>query len=564
MKYYKTHIQMKSDIEIARETPLAPITAIAEKMGVPADALEPYGRYCAKIPENLIDEEAVKQHKLILVTSISSTKAGIGKTTVSVGLALGMSQIGKKAIVALREPSLGPCFGIKGGAAGGGYAQVLPMDKINLHFTGDFHAITSAHNMIAALLDNYIYQHRNEGFAMREVLWKRVLDVNDRNLRFVVTGLGSKTDGVTMESGFDITPASEIMAILCLAKNQDDLRRRIENILLGTTIDGKPFRVKDLGVAGAICVLLKDALHPNLVQTTEQTPAIVHGGPFANIAHGCNSILATKLALTYGDYVITEAGFGADLGAEKFFDIKCRKSGLQPSLTVLVAGSHGLKMHGGVPIDEIKQPNMEGLKRGVKNMDRHIRNIQSFGQTVIVCFNRYASDTEEEIDFLRQHCAGLGVGFVVNNAYNEGGSGAVELAQLVVNTIESNPSKPLVLAYNDNDSVEDKADAVARKIYGADGVTFAPAAKRMLDKISELGIAHYPICIAKTQYSFSADQKAYGVPTGFKINIRDIVINCGAEMLVLVAGDILRMPGLPKSPQAERIDLVDGEIEGLS
>lgn len=555
---------MKSDIEIARETPLAPITAIAEKMGVPADALEPYGRYCAKIPENLIDEEAVKQHKLILVTSISSTKAGIGKTTVSVGLALGMSKIGKKAIVALREPSLGPCFGIKGGAAGGGYAQVLPMDKINLHFTGDFHAITSAHNMIAALLDNYIYQHRNEGFAMREVLWKRVLDVNDRNLRFVVTGLGSKTDGVTMESGFDITPASEIMAILCLAKNQDDLRRRIENILLGTTIDGKPFRVKDLGVAGAICVLLKDALHPNLVQTTEQTPAIVHGGPFANIAHGCNSILATKLALTYGDYVITEAGFGADLGAEKFFDIKCRKSGLQPSLTVLVAGSHGLKMHGDVPIDEIKQPNMEGLKRGVKNMDRHIRNIQSFGQTVIVCFNRYASDTEEEIDFLRQHCAGLGVGFVVNNAYNEGGSGAVELAQLVVNTIESNPSKPLVLAYNDNDSVEDKADAVARKIYGADGVTFAPAAKRMLDKISELGIAHYPICIAKTQYSFSADQKAYGVPTGFKINIRDIVINCGAEMLVLVAGDILRMPGLPKSPQAERIDLVDGEIEGLS
>ena len=531
---------MKSDIEIARETPLAPITAIAEKMGVPGDALEPYGRYCAKIPEDLIDEEKVKQHKLILVTSISSTKAGIGKTTVSVGLALGMSKIGKKTIVALREPSLGPCFGMKGGAAGGGYAQVLPMEKINLHFTGDFHAITSAHNMIAALLDNYIYQHRNDGFAMREVLWKRVLDVNDRNLRYVVTGLGAKTDGVTMESGFDITPASEIMAILCLAKDQNDLRRRIENILLGTTIDGKPFYVRDLGVAGAICVLLKDALHPNLVQTTEQTPAIVHGGPFANIAHGCNSVLATKLALTYGDYVITEAGFGADLGAEKFYDIKCRKSGLQPSLTVLVAGSHGLKMHGGVPIDEIKQPNMEGLKRGVKNMDRHIRNIQSFGQTVIVCFNRYATDTEEEIDFLRQHCKEMGVGFVVNNAFNEGGTGAVELA------------------------VEEKADAVARKIYGADGVTFSPAAKRMIDKINEMGISHYPICIAKTQYSFSADQKAYGVPTGFKINIRDIVINCGAEMLVLIAGDILRMPGLPKSPQAERIDLVNGEIEGLS
>jgi formate--tetrahydrofolate ligase len=555
---------MKSDIEIARETQLVPIFSIAEKMGLPADVIEPYGRYCAKIPEDLIDEEKVKKHKLILVTSISSTKAGIGKTTVSVGLALGMSKIGKKTIVALREPSLGPCFGVKGGAAGGGYAQVLPMDKINLHFTGDFHAITSAHNMIAALLDNYIYQHRNEGFAMREVLWKRVLDVNDRNLRYVVTGLGSKTDGVTMESGFDITPASEIMAILCLAKDQDDLHRRIENILLGTTIDGKPFRVKDMGVAGAICVLLKDALHPNLVQTTEQTPAIVHGGPFANIAHGCNSILATKLALTYGDYVITEAGFGADLGAEKFYDIKCRKSGLQPSLTVLVAGSHGLKMHGGVPIDEIKQPNMEGLKKGVKNMDRHIRNIQSFGQTVIVCFNRYATDTEEEIDFLRRHCAEMGVGFVVNNAYNEGGSGAVELARLVVDTIEKKPSKPLSLAYDDDATVEEKADAVARKVYGADGVTFSAAAKRMIDKINEMGISHYPICIAKTQYSFSADQKAYGVPTGFTINIRDIVINCGAEMLVLIAGDIMRMPGLPKSPQAERIDLVNGEIEGLS
>ena len=555
---------MKSDIEIARETQLVPIFSIAEKMGLPADVIEPYGRYCAKIPEDLIDEEKVKKHKLILVTSISSTKAGIGKTTVSVGLALGMSKIGKKTIVALREPSLGPCFGVKGGAAGGGYAQVLPMDKINLHFTGDFHAITSAHNMIAALLDNYIYQHRNEGFAMREVLWKRVLDVNDRNLRYVVTGLGSKTDGVTMESGFDITPASEIMAILCLAKDQDDLHRRIENILLGTTIDGKPFRVKDMSVAGAICVLLKDALHPNLVQTTEQTPAIVHGGPFANIAHGCNSILATKLALTYGDYVITEAGFGADLGAEKFYDIKCRKSGLQPSLTVLVAGSHGLKMHGGVPIDEIKQPNMEGLKKGVKNMDRHIRNIQSFGQTVIVCFNRYATDTEEEIDFLRRHCAEMGVGFVVNNAYNEGGSGAVELARLVVDTIEKKPSKPLSLAYDDDATVEEKADAVARKVYGADGVTFSAAAKRMIDKINEMGISHYPICIAKTQYSFSADQKAYGVPTGFTINIRDIVINCGAEMLVLIAGDIMRMPGLPKSPQAERIDLVNGEIEGLS
>lgn len=556
---------MKSDIQIARETPLLHITEIAGKLGISADLLQPYGHYTAKVPETLIDDEKVKQHKLILVTAITPTKAGIGKTTVSVGLALGMNRIGKKAVVALREPSLGPCFGMKGGAAGGGYAQVLPMDKINLHFTGDFHAITSAHNMITALMDNYIYQHREEGFALKEVLWKRVLDVNDRNLRYVVTGLGAKTNGVTMESGFDITPASEIMAILCLAKDQHDLRRRIENILLGTTIDGKPFRVKDMGVAGAICVLLKDAIQPNLVQTTENTPSFVHGGPFANIAHGCNSVIATRLALTYGDYVITEAGFGADLGAEKFFNIKCRKNGLQPALTVLVATTQGLKMHGGVPETEIKQPNLAGLQEGLKNLDRHIANLQGFGQTVVVCFNRYAADTDEEIELCRQHCAELGVGFAINNAYVEGGKGAEELAHLVVDTIEQNPSKPLQLSYPDEVSVEEKAEAVAKKVYGADGVTFSPAAKKMIDKINAMGISHYPICIAKTQYSFSADAKAYGVPKGFKINIRDIVINCGAEMLVLIAGDIMRMPGLPKSPQAERIDLTpEGEIDGLS
>ena len=556
---------MKSDIQIARETPLLHITEIAGKLGISADLLQPYGHYTAKVPEALIDDEKAKQHKLILVTAITPTKAGIGKTTVSVGLALGMNRIGKKAVVALREPSLGPCFGMKGGAAGGGYAQVLPMDKINLHFTGDFHAITSAHNMITALMDNYIYQHREEGFALKEVLWKRVLDVNDRNLRYVVTGLGAKTNGVTMESGFDITPASEIMAILCLAKDQHDLRRRIENILLGTTIDGKPFRVKDMGVAGAICVLLKDAIQPNLVQTTENTPSFVHGGPFANIAHGCNSVIATRLALTFGDYVITEAGFGADLGAEKFFNIKCRKNGLQPALTVLVATTQGLKMHGGVPETEIKQPNLAGLQEGLKNLDRHIANLQGFGQTVVVCFNRYAADTDEEIELCRQHCAELGVGFAINNAYVEGGKGAEELAHLVVDTIEQNPSKPLQLSYPDEVSVEEKAEAVAKKVYGADGVTFSPAAKKMIDKINAMGISHYPICIAKTQYSFSADAKAYGVPKGFKINIRDIVINCGAEMLVLIAGDIMRMPGLPKSPQAERIDLTsEGEIDGLS
>ena len=555
---------MKTDIEIARETPLKPIAQVAEGLGVKTDDIEQYGRYAAKLPLSLIDEKRAAGHKLILVTAITPTKAGIGKTTVSVGLALGLNRIGKNAVVALREPSLGPCFGMKGGAAGGGHAQVLPMDKINLHFTGDFHAVTSAHNMIAALLDNYIYQHRDEGFSLREVLWKRVLDVNDRNLRSIVTGLGAKTNGVVMESGFDITPASEIMAILCLATSEDDLRRRIENILLGIKSDGTPFRVKDMGVAGAICVLLKDALQPNLVQTTEQTPAIVHGGPFANIAHGCNSVLATKMALSLGDYVVTEAGFGADLGAEKFYDIKCRKSGLQPALTILVATTQGLKMHGGVPVEEIKQPNPQGLAHGLANLDRHIHNLQGFGQTVQVCFNRYAADTDEEIELCRKHCAEVGVPFAVNNAFNEGGAGAEELARLVVQTIDEHPSEPLRLAYDDDMSVEQKAEAVARKVYGADGVTFSPAAKRMLQRVQEMGISHYPVCIAKTQYSFSADAKAYGVPTGFKINVRDIVINCGAEMLVLVAGDIMRMPGLPRSPQAERIDLVNGEIEGLS
>ena len=555
---------MKTDIEIARETPLKPIAQVAEGLGVKTDDIEQYGRYAAKLPLSLIDEKRAAGHKLILVTAITPTKAGIGKTTVSVGLALGLNRIGKNAVVALREPSLGPCFGMKGGAAGGGHAQVLPMDKINLHFTGDFHAVTSAHNMIAALLDNYIYQHRDEGFSLREVLWKRVLDVNDRNLRSIVTGLGAKTNGVVMESGFDITPASEIMAILCLATSEDDLRRRIENILLGIKSEGTPFRVKDMGVAGAICVLLKDALQPNLVQTTEQTPAIVHGGPFANIAHGCNSVLATKMALSLGDYVVTEAGFGADLGAEKFYDIKCRKSGLQPALTILVATTQGLKMHGGVPVKEIKQPNPQGLAHGLANLDRHIHNLQGFGQTVLVCFNRYVADTDEEIELCRKHCAEVGVPFAVNNAFNEGGAGAEELARLVVQTIDEHPSEPLRLAYDDDMSVEQKAEAVARKVYGADGVTFSPAAKRMLQRVQEMGISHYPVCIAKTQYSFSADAKAYGVPTGFKINVRDIVINCGAEMLVLVAGDIMRMPGLPRSPQAERIDLVNGEIEGLS
>lgn len=464
----------------------------------------------------------------------------------------------------MREPSLGPCFGMKGGAAGGGYAQVLPMEKINLHFTGDFHAITSAHNMISALLDNYIYQHQDDGFGLKQVLWKRVLDVNDRSLRYIVTGLGPKTNGITAESGFDITPASEIMAILCLSKDEDDLRRRIENILLGITLDDKPFTVKDMGVAGAICVLLRDALHPNLVQTTENTPAFVHGGPFANIAHGCNTVLATKLAMTYGDYVITEAGFGADLGAEKFYDIKCRKSGITPKLTIIVATTQGLKMHGGVPLERIKEPDELGLVQGLQNLDKHIRNLRKFGQTVIVCFNRFATDVDSELELVRKHCEELGVGFAINNAFTEGGDGAVELARLVAETVEKNPSEPLNFAYNDNDSVEEKIYKVAHNLYGASIVTYSSAAKKMMQRIEQLGVSHFPICIAKTQYSFSTDPKIYGAVDNFPFAVRDIVINQGAEMLVVIAGEILRMPGLPKVPQAEKIDIVNGQIEGLS
>ena len=555
---------MKTDFEIAREAKLLPIEKIAQGIGVETGALEPYGKYMAKVPYSLIDNDKVKRCNLILVTSITPTKTGNGKTTVSVGLALGMNRIGKNAVVALREPSLGPCFGMKGGAAGGGYAQVLPMEKINLHFTGDFHAITSANNMISALLDNYIYQHQNDGFGMREVLWRRVLDVNDRNLRNVITGLGSKTDGIISQSGFDITPASEIMAIFCLAKDEDDLRRRIENILLGITLDGKPLTVKDLGIAGAIVAILHDAIHPNLVQTTENTPAFIHGGPFANIAHGCNSLLATKLAMTFGDYCITEAGFGADLGAEKFFDIKCRKAGISPKLTVLVATAQALKMHGGVDINEIKQPNVEGVRRGLANMDKHIANMQAFGQTVVVCLNRFADDTDEELAVVSQHCNELGVGFALNTAFGEGGKGAEAFARLVTDTIEQNPSQPLRLMYDDSDDIETKVRKVAQQIYGADNIMLKPAAQKKLARIKELGFEHFPICIAKTQYSFSEDAKAYGMPTGFDITIRDFVINAGAEMIVAIAGEIMRMPGLPKQPQAQRIDVINGVIEGLS
>lgn len=555
---------MKSDIEIARGARMRKITEIASELGIPDESVEQYGHYMAKVPATMIDEEKVRNSKLILVTSITATKAGIGKTTVSVGLALGMAKIGKKCIVALREPSLGPVFGMKGGAAGGGYAQVLPMDRINLHFTGDFHAVTSAHNTISALLDNYIYQHQKDGFALKEVLWKRALDVNDRSLRSIVTGLGPRTNGVVAESGFDITPASEIMAILCLATDINDLRRRIENILLGYTYDDKPFTVKDLGVAGAITVLLQDAIKPNLVQTTEGTPAFVHGGPFANIAHGCNTIIATKTAMTYADYVITEAGFGADLGAEKFLDIKCRKAGLKPDLTVLVATLNGLKMHGGVPETDIKLPNPEGVVKGFANMDRHIRNLQGFGQSVFVCFNRFSSDTEEEIELVRRHCAEMGVGFALNEAWARGGEGAVDFARAVVGTIAEHPSGELKYTYTDDMSLKDKIVAVATKIYGAGTVNFSTKALSKLRLADTLGLSSFPVCIAKTQYSFSQDPKGYGAPKDFTFEINDIVLNTGSEMVVAIAGEIIRMPGLPRVPQAEKIDIVDGEIVGLS
>ena len=559
---------MKTDIQIARECELLPIGEIATQLGIAPEEIEPYGRYMAKVPVSLIDEHKVKKIRLILVTAISPTKAGIGKTTVSIGLTLGLNKIGKKASVALREPSLGPCFGIKGGAAGGGYAQVLPMEKINLHFTGDFHAVTSAHNTISALLDNYIYQHRKEGFSLREIYWKRVLDVNDRALRNVVTGL--RGDGVVNETGFDITPASELMAILCLATSEEDLQRRIENIVLGVTSDGKLFKVKDLGVAGAITVLLRDALNPNLVQTTEHTPAFIHGGPFANIAHGCSSVVATKMAMSYSDYVVTEAGFGADLGAEKFFDIKCRKAGLLPRLVVIVATTQGLKMHGGVDVDHIKEPNAKGLTEGLKNLNRHIRNMQGFGQPVVVTLNRHDTDQEEEIAIVRKNCEDLQVGFAVNEAFLKGGEGAIELAQTVVETIDKQQPLPIRFTYKETDRLEDKIEKVCKSIYGASAVEYGKTVTKKLESLRKSftdedgAIAHYPVCIAKTQFSFSADSTRYGSPEGFTIRIRDVILNCGSEMIVAIAGDMLRMPGLPKSPQAERITIVNGEIEGLS
>ena len=554
---------MKTELEIARECQLQPIEKIADKIDIPNEELENYGKYIAKVSYQLIDKDRVNKSNLILVTAISPTKSGIGKTTVSIGLSMAMNRLGHKSVLALREPSLGPCFGMKGGATGGGYAQVLPMDKINLHFTGDFHAITSAHNMIAALLDNYLYQHHDEGFALKEVLWRRVLDVNDRNLRTIATGLGPKTNGLLSESGFDITPASEIMAILCLATDEEDLRRRIDNILLGVTLDNKPFCVKDLGVGGAITVLLRDALNPNLVQTIEGTPAFIHGGPFANIAHGCNSVLATKMAMTFSDFVVTEAGFGADLGAEKFIDIKCRKAGIQPRLTIMVATIMGLKMHGGMQVGDPENGCCEHIRKGLENLDKHIANMQHMGQSVIVTLNRFGSDTDEEIAIVSEHCKEKGIGFALNEAYMKGSEGCMDLARLAVDEIAANPSRDITYCYADTDTVQDKITAVAKQIYGAKKVVFKKQALKMIERISQWQLEHFPICIAKTQYSLSDDSKRYGVPKDFTLTISDLVINTGAEMIVVIAGDIMRMPGLPRHPQAERIDIQDGLLVGL-
>lgn len=554
---------MKTDIEIARETKLNKIEDVAEKLGVPRDEVQNYGRYIAKVPIHLIDKKEMEKHNLILVSAITPNKAGVGKTTVSIGLSLGLNKIGKKAVVALREPSLGPCFGMKGGAAGGGYSQVLPMENINLHFTGDFHAVTSAHNMITALLDNYIYQNRNSCEGLKEVKWKRVLDVNDRSLRNIVSGLGGSANGIPTETGFDITAASEIMAILCLATDIDDLKRRVGNILLGYTYDGKPFTVNDMGIAGAITVLLKDALLPNLVQTTENTPAFIHGGPFANIAHGCNSVLATKMALHFGDYAVTEAGFAFDLGAEKFLDIKCRQSGLDPAAIVIVATARALKMHGGTALADLKNTDVAALKKGLANLDAHLDAAAHYKRPVVVAVNKFFDDSQEELDAIVAHCAERGIPCAIADIFSQGGEGGKNLAQMVVQAADK-PSAPFKPLYESALPVEEKLNIIARSIYGADGVELTPAAKKKLAQFEASRLTDLPICMAKTQNSLSDNGRLRGRPTGFTVTVRDFEIANGAGFLVALCGEIMRMPALPVSPNAMHIYLDNkGNVQGL-
>ncbi len=555
---------MKTDIQIAQEANMEHIVKVAECLNISEDELELYGKYKAKLSDELM--ERVKDHedgKLVLVTAINPTPAGEGKTTTSIGLGQAFGKLGKKAVLALREPSLGPCFGIKGGAAGGGYAQVVPMEDLNLHFTGDFHAITSANNLLAALLDNHIQQGNQLGIDPRQVVWKRCLDMNDRALRNIVVGLGSKMDGMVREDHFVITVASEIMAVLCLADDMEDLKKRLGRMIVAYSFDGKPVTADDLQATGSMAALLKDALKPNLIQTLEHTPAIVHGGPFANIAHGCNSVRATKTALKLADIVVTEAGFGADLGAEKFFDIKCRMSGLKPDAVVLVATVRALKYNGGVAKTDLGEPNVEALKKGIVNLEKHIENLQKYHVPVVVTLNSFITDTKEETDYIEQFCKERNCEFALSEVWEKGGEGGIALAEKVLETLEHKESKFKVL-YEDGLSLKEKIETVAKEIYGADGVTYSNAANKELKRIEDLGMGGFPVCMAKTQYSLSDDQNKLGRPEHFTVNVREVYVSAGAGFVVAVTGAIMTMPGLPKKPAANSIDVdAKGVITGL-
>lgn len=555
---------MKSDIQIAQEAVMEPITEVAKRLDIREDELELYGKYKAKFSDELLERlKDEPDGKLVLVTAINPTPAGEGKTTTSVGLGQAFGKLGKKAVIALREPSLGPCFGIKGGAAGGGYAQVVPMEDLNLHFTGDFHAITSANNLLAALLDNHIQQGNELGIDPRQIIWKRCLDMNDRVLRNVVVGLGSKMDGMVREDHFVITVASEIMAVLCLADDMEDLKRRLGNIIVAYNFEGKPVTADDLHATGSMAALLKDALKPNLIQTLEHTPAIVHGGPFANIAHGCNSVRATKAALKLADIVVTEAGFGADLGAEKFLDIKCRKAGLKPDAVVLVATVRALKYNGGVPKENLSDENLEALKKGIVNLEKHIENVQKYHVPVVVTLNSFVSDTEAEVAYIENFCKERGCEFALSEVWEKGGEGGIALANKVLETLENKESH-FAPIYEDSLSLEEKIETIAKEIYGADGVTYSPAAKKELKRITDMGMGHFPVCMAKTQYSLSDDPKKLGRPSGFTVNVREVYVSAGAEFVVAVNGSIMTMPGLPKKPAAFGIDVdANGTLTGL-
>ena len=555
---------MKTDIQIAQEAVMKPITEVAESLGIQADELELYGKYKAKISDEYMKRIAGnKDGKLILVTAINPTPAGEGKTTVTVGLGEAFGRLNKKSIIALREPSLGPCFGIKGGAAGGGYAQVVPMEDLNLHFTGDFHAITAANNLLAALLDNHIQQGNELRIDPRQVVWKRCMDMNDRVLRNVVVGLGNKTDGTVREDHFVITVASEIMAVLCLANDMEDLKERLSQIVVAYDYDGKTVRAGQLNAVGAMAALLKDALKPNLIQTLEHTPALVHGGPFANIAHGCNSVRATKTALKMADYVITEAGFGADLGAEKFFDIKCRKAGLAPNAVVLVATIRALKYNGGVAKTDLNNENLEALKKGIVNLEKHIENVQKYGVPVVVALNAFVADTEAEVNFVKEFCENKGCEFALAEVWAKGGEGGIALAEKVLEILETKESNFKVL-YEDELSLKEKIETVAKEIYGAGSVTYAPTAAKQLEKLEALGYGNLPVCMAKNQYSLSDDPTKLGRPEGFEMSIREVYVSAGAGFVVVLTGAIMTMPGLPKAPAAYNIDVnEDGVITGL-